>query len=137
MEGTTGLTGKVLLGWIVFKAIGNGNSNIHIDFGRVNPNAGETYDNFVNLDGTVEDSTIVTGNLGMICVMSGACYADNDGDSDVDMMDSLNFRKASPSTFGASNYNPAADIDGDGDIDMMDSLRFRNGSPRSDCPACQ
>ena len=133
---TTGLSGKVLLGWIVFKAITNGNSDIHVELGRENPNAGETYNNFVRLGGTVDEPTNVPGDLGIICVVDNACYADVDGDSDVDMMDTFKFKQASPSSFGASNYNPAADFDADGDVDMMDIFKFKNGSPRSDCPSC-
>lgn len=135
-DSTTGLSGEILLGWIVFEAIADGNSNLEVDLGRENPAPNETYNNFVNLDGTIAEPTNVPGNLGIICVVDGACYADVDGDSDVDMMDTFKFKQASPSSFGASNYNPAADFDADGDVDMMDIFKFKNGSPRSDCPSC-
>jgi len=135
-ESTTGHSGKVLLGWIVFEAIANGNSNLEVDLGRYNPNPGETYDNFVRLDKAVDEPTNVPGDLGIICVVDNACYADQDGDGDVDAVDKLKHRLAAPSTFPSAKYKPAADIDADGDVDAVDKLKFRLGSPRSDCPDC-
>jgi hypothetical protein len=128
---TNGLNGKVLLGWIVFTATNNGKSDIAVSVAKPSP-----FDNFVRLQGIVEDSQIVPGNRASICIIANACYADLDGDNDVDMSDSLKFRQANPSTFPAANYNPAADFDADGDVDMSDSLKFRNGSPRNGCPSC-
>jgi len=75
---TSGLSGKVLLGWIDFAAIGNGSSNLHVDLGRYNPQEGETYDNFVNLDGTVDEPTNVPANLGAIYVKADACECDRE-----------------------------------------------------------
>lgn len=128
---TTGLSGKVLLGWIVFTAIKNGKSNLSVDIAKQAP-----FDNFVRLDGTKDDTQIVPGIRTSVCVIAGACYGNFDGDSDVDLTDSLKFKQANPSIFPASNYNPAADFDADGDVDLSDSLKFRNGSPRSGCPSC-
>lgn len=134
---TVGLSGKVLLGWIVFEAIANGTSNLNVDLAKYHPNdPDDTFDNFVTVGGTVDEPGNVPGDLGVICVVDNACYADIDGDSDVDMLDSLKFNNASPSSFGSTNYNPAADFDADGDIDMLDNLKFNQGSPRSDCPSC-
>lgn len=134
---TMGLTGKVLLGWIKFVAVANGNSFLDIDLAKYNPTPGETFDNFVKLSSIVDEPTNVPGDLGSICIVENACIADVDGDGDVDMMDALKFRNASPSSFGSTNYNPAADLDGDGDVDMMDALKFKQGSPRSVCPSCE
>jgi len=135
---TQGLSGKVLLGWIVFEAIDNGVSLLNVDLGKYHPeHPSETFVNFAKLDQSADQPTNVPDDLGAICVIDSACYADQDGDGDVDMADSLKHRLAAPSIFPlSSNYNPAADIDADGDVDMADKLRFRLGSPRNDCPVC-
>jgi hypothetical protein len=137
-DSTTGLNAP-LLGWITFTAVEEGESNLK--FNLYNPTA--TFDNFVGLGGSVYDSTIpdyalLPAHRGSICVVANACYADLDGDNDVDAIDKLQFRFASPSIFPETNYNPAADIDADGDVDAVDKLRFRLGSPKAveDCPVC-
>jgi len=133
---TQGLSGKVLLGWIVFEAIANGTTQLNIDLGKYHPDPGETFVNFATLDQGADEPTNIPADLGAICVIYNACYADQDGDGDVDAVDKLKHRLAAPSTFPSANYNPAADIDADGDVDATDKLRFRLGSPRSDCPVC-
>ncbi|HEV7298428.1 MAG TPA: proprotein convertase P-domain-containing protein [Tepidisphaeraceae bacterium] len=52
-------------------------------------------------------------------------FGDQDGDRDVDGVDSLRFRQSQGSTTGDATYRPWFDFDADGDIDGVDSLRFR------------
>ena len=130
---TVGLSGKVLLGWIVFVADALGESALTIDLAQPIP----TFVNFADTSGNQLDPVNLPQSIGSICVVANACYADTDGDNDADMTDALNFRNAFPSNFPSPNYNPSADFDGDGDIDQTDALSFRNGFPRTDCPVCQ
>jgi hypothetical protein len=52
-------------------------------------------------------------------------FGDQDGDKDVDGVDSLRFRQSQGSTTGQTAYRAYFDFDADGDIDGVDSLRFR------------
>ncbi|MGD9159533.1 MAG: PASTA domain-containing protein, partial [Desulfobacteraceae bacterium] len=76
---TTGLSGKVLLGTIVFEGVSFGSSNITVDLGRYHPeHPVETYNNFVNIDGSVDEPTNL-GILGSITVTTSPTDTDNDG----------------------------------------------------------
>ncbi len=135
---TAGLNGKILLGWIVFEAIANGTSNLHVDlakYGHDGP-SNKTFDNFVNVDKTVDEPTNVPGDLGVICVIANACEGDVNSDGVVNAGDTFLFRKALPSQFGGDNYSPCLDMNGDGVINAGDTFIFRHDLPRNDCPAC-
>jgi hypothetical protein len=85
---TQGLSGKVLLGWIVFEAIGNGVSRLNVDLGKYHPeHSNKTFVNFAKLDQSTDEPSNVSADLGVICVLNNACYADTDGDNDVDQTD--------------------------------------------------
>ncbi|MCK5231119.1 MAG: hypothetical protein KAR13_12675 [Desulfobulbaceae bacterium] len=135
-DSTTGLNGKVLLGWIVFEAIGNGNSNLNVDLGRYNPNSGETYHNFVRLGGAVDEPVNVPGDLGIICVKVGACSADISGNGTVDMGDFTDLDNAMGKVFPDPESDVLADINGNGTVDMGDLsiLDVQMGTPG--CPSC-
>ncbi len=133
---TVGLSGKVLLGWIVFQAKANGNSDIQVDLGKYHPeHPAKTFDNFVKRDGTVDEPTNVPGNLGVICVMEGACKGDTNGNGTVGFDDYAKFNAAWNSSFGDPNYDPACDVDGDGSIFYSDFAAF-NSDWGKVCPAC-
>ncbi len=135
---TTGLTGKVLLGWIVFQAVGNGTSNLHVDLAKYGPggSADKTFDNFVNVDKTVDEPINVPGDLGVICVLNDACIADNNGNGYVDMGDFGLLRNAMGSSFPDERYDPKYDGNGNGSIDMGDFgiLRAEMGKTCQSCP---
>ena len=123
---TTGLSGKVLLGWIDFKAKATGSTNLNVDFGMTNPNEGKTFNNFVKLGGTVDEPTNVPGDLGTITAI---CVGDLNGDGIVDVLDLGILR----SHFGQSGTNVTGDLNGDGIVDVLDLgiLRSHFGSS---CP---
>lgn len=74
---TQGLSGKVLLGWIDFRANALGTSDIYIDLAKYHPqHPAKRFDNFVNLNTNVDEPTNL-GDVGVINVMS-----DNDNDDD-------------------------------------------------------
>lgn len=132
---TTGLSGNVLLGWIVFEAIANGNSNLNVDLGRYNPNAGETYNNFVRLGGTVDEPVNVPGDLGIICVKDDACEGDINASGKVFYDDYVLFNAAWNTSFGDPNYDPSCDLDGDGKIYYSDYAIFNaDWSKTCSCP---
>ena len=133
---TQGLSGKVLLGWIVFEAKANGNSNLNVDLGKYHPeHPTEKFDNFVNLDKSVHEPTNL-GDIGVICVVDNVCYGDISGDGIVDMEDWLMFGE----DWGRTDCNePGAepcecDLNGDGRCDMQDWLMFGEDWGRTDCP---
>ena len=87
-SGTAGLSGKVLLGWIVFKAKINGTHLLNVELAKYHPNdPAETFDNFVSLTAGVEEPTNVPGDLAAICVVDDACLADLNSDGSVDFFD--------------------------------------------------
>ena len=111
---TTGFSGKVLLGWIVFKAIGDGNSDINVDLAKYHPNdPTQTFDNFVSINGHVDEPANVPNNLGMVCVVVDAVEGDANGNGRAYYDDYALLNAAWNSSFGDANYNPAVDFDAD------------------------
>lgn len=131
---TTGLSGEVLLGTIVFEGLVNGNSNIEVDLAKYHPNhPTDTFDNFVNLtppDGEVDEPTNLYADqypnsgavLGSICVkMDG----DADGNGVVNILDKVAVRNA----FGQTCDPPGsidADVDCNGVVNILDKVMVRN-----------
>ena len=134
---TVGLTGKVLLGWVVFEAIANGDSPIGVDRFKYHPSdPTETFDNFVNLDSSVDEPTnIPDPQLGYICVLADACVGDINSSGKVFYDDYALFNAAWNSHFGDANYNPACDLDGDGHVFYSDYALF-NADWNKDCTSC-
>jgi len=128
-----GVSGDVLLGWIVFNCSDTNTGAASVTVSLANPSP---YDNFVREDGTVDDGSISFNGATICIVAADACEGDFNGDGAVTMPDSLVFRSAFPSVFGDPNYNPACDFNGDGAVTMPDSLVFRTDFPRTDCPSC-
>lgn len=136
-QSTTGFSGKVLLGWIVFKAIGNGNSYLNVDRAKYHPeHPTETFDNFVSRDGSVDEATNVPGGLGIICVADGVCVGNINGNSSVDMADFGIVRSAMGQVFPAPGYIVTADLNANGSIDMADFGIVRAQMGTSSCPDC-
>ena len=137
-ESTTGLNGKVFLGWIIFDTIANGTSNLYVDLAKYHPeNPTKTFNNFVKLDGTIDEPTNAGNNLGVICVADDVCHADITGDGAADMQDWLKFGE----NWGQTDCDEASeycecDLNGDGACDMQDWLRFGEDWGRTDCPTC-
>ncbi len=134
---TNGLSGKVLLGWIVFDAIGTGNSSLNVDLAKYHPNdPTETFDNFVQLDGTVDEPANVPGDLGSVCVLtSGACTADVNDNGYTDAVDFSMLRVAMGKGFPDPVYNVKCDFNANGYVDSVDFAIMRSmmGKP---CPSC-
>jgi len=130
----TGVSGDVLLGWIVFQCSDTNTGAASVTVELANP---PPYDNFVREDATVDDGSLVFTGATICIVAENACEGDFNGDGGVTMPDSLVFRTAFPSTFEDPNYNPACDFNADGGVTMPDSLVFRTDFPRTDCPKCQ
>lgn len=128
------LSGKVLLGWIDFVAIGNGTSNLHVDLGRYNPGEG-TYDNFVNLDESLDEPTNVPDNLGIIYVAEDACECDLNGDGSCNGLDWLDFYPAwNRDDCKVPGAEPClCDLNNDGGCDGLDWLLFYPDWNRTDC----
>ena len=106
---TTGLSGKVLLGSIIFKTVQIGSSNISVDLGKYHPDhPSKTFDNFVNLDGSVDEPANL-GDVGAIHVLSDI---DDDGLSDT-------YEE------NVTGTDPLlADTDGDGITDDAEDMDF-------------
>ncbi len=133
---TTGFSGKVLLGWIVFHASTLGSSDIAVDLAKYHPNhPTQTFSNFVRLDGTVDEPTNL-GTIGKICVVENACEGDLNNNGRVERIDSFIFKDAFNSKIGDNNFNGAADFNGNGRIDRVDSFIFKDDFNRGDCGTC-
>ena len=132
--GNSPLEGKVLLGGIDFEAIENGTSNLHVDLGRYNPGEG-TYNNFVNLDKSVDEPTNVPGNLGIIYVSDDACQCDLSGDGSCNGLDWLQFYPGwNRSDCKVPGAEPClCDLNNDGSCDGLDWLLFYPDWNRTDC----
>ena len=135
---TTGLSGKVLLGYIKFKAKAIGNSNLAVSVAKAPP-----FDNFVGpgtppivYDGDVAPVTAPV-NKGLICVVDIPCEGDLDGNGGVDGVDFNIFKAAFGSAYPGATYKPAADLDGNGGVDGVDFNTFKADFGRGTCPSCQ
>ena len=129
---TVGFTGKVLLGYITFDAVANGTSNLNVSLAQ----ASSSFDHFVQLDGTVRDSELTLGNLGVICVVNNACTADINNNSLVDMGDFGLVRASMGKIFPDASYNVIADLNANGMVDMGDFGIVRAQMGTQGCPAC-
>ena len=136
-ESTTGLGGKVLLGWIVFQAKANGNSYLNVDLGKYNPeHPTKKFDNFVNVDKSVDEPTGLPADLGIICVKDDACSGDVNANGTVDMGDFTDVRNAMGKVFSDPEYNVLADVNANGTVDMGDFNIVRSQMGTSGCPSC-
>ena len=106
---TQGLSGKVLLGWIDFKAKALGSSDLYVGLARYHPqHPAKTFDNFVSLNTGVDEPTNL-GDLGVISVIS-----DSDGDGLSDTYEE-----------NVTGTDPLlADTDGDGIMDDEEDMDF-------------
>jgi len=142
----TGLTGaKVLLGWIVFDIIEEGNTNLTVDVAKRHPNhPTDTFDNFVGYDSSTQvpivyDSSIpgpLPAQRAVAYAVINACEANLNipPDAYVNRVDVAIFSPHFGTSFMDPNYNPAADFDGDGDVDRVDVAILSADFGRSDCP---
>lgn len=134
---TNGLNGKVLLGWIVFNCVGNGVANITVDLAKYHPShPTQRFDNFVNLNGTVDEPTNANTVLGWIYVGDNACEGNLNADARVNVSD-LNLLKAE---FGRNDCsqpgkNCVGDINVDGRVNVADLNLLKAEFGRNDCPS--
>ena len=123
---TAGLSGKVMLGWIVFEAIANGTSNLNVDLAKYHPNdPTDTFDNFVTVGGIVDNPTNVPGDLGVICVLSGAHPGDINNNGWVEPGDYAILRSHMYTGFPDPAYNVLADLNGNGWVEPGDYAILR------------
>ena len=137
---TQGLSGRILLGWIDFKAVATGTSNLSVDLAKYHPQHPDyTFDNFVNLGGIVDEPTNSGNDLGKICVANNPCPTDINVDGVADMQDWLLFGE----DWGRIDCNEPlleiceCDLNSDGSCDMQDWLKFGEAWGRTDCPVCE
>jgi hypothetical protein len=134
---TTGLSGKVLLGWITFTTVGDGTAALKVDLAKYHPNnPSQTFDNFVNLDRTIDEPTNKNTDLGWIYVGANACEADFDGNQSINFADLAKIR----TEFGRTDCNQPGklcygDINGDGAVNFTDLAITRSEFGRTDCPS--
>jgi hypothetical protein len=134
----SGLSDKVLLGSIVFTAIANGTSNLNVDLAKYHSNhPTDTFDNFVQIDGTVTEPGNVPGPpaLGTICVVDDACKGDLNNDGGVNFAD-LAEMKANFFT-DCSTLPPwevcVGDVNNDGFVNFADLALMKENFFREDC----
>lgn len=128
-----GVSGDVLLGWIVFNCSDTNTGAAPVTVSLANPSP---YDNFVREDGTVDDGSIVFTGATICIVAADACEGDFNNNYAVDGADFFRFRKANGAVFPAANYDPAADFNANGAVDGSDFFLFRQDNGRTDCPSC-
>lgn len=134
---TTGLSGKVLLGWIKFEVIGGGDTALHVDRAQYHPNhPNQTFDNFVELSGTVDEPANLPGDLGAVCVTDTPCYGDINQNGIVDPFDYAKFKTSYLKPFPHAAYDVNADFNGNGIVDPFDFSMFKTWylKPCSTCP---
>jgi hypothetical protein len=135
--GTTGLSGKVLLGHVIFNAIANGNTNLAISVAKTPP-----FDNFVGL-GTplpiVYDGDIAPVPApaieGVICVRTNPCEGDLNGDGFVNMGDVGLLKQEFARDCSAPGPGCLYDLNFDGFVNLGDVGILKADFARSDC-AC-
>ena len=135
----TGVSGDVLLGWIVFQCSDTNTGEASVSVEVANPSP---YDNFVGKKPAPEQDppvydTQMTFNGATICIVAAdACEGDFNEDSAVGRSDARTFDRAFNSSFGDTNYNPAADFNADGRVIRSDARTFDQDFNRTNCPVC-
>ena len=132
---TNGLSGKVLLGFIDLVAVGDGSSQLSVDRFAYHPNhPTKTFDNFVRLDGTVEEPPNLPGNLGVVYVGDDACECNLNFDNSCNILDYQLFIQnwgsttcKEPATFCA------CDLNNDGSCNILDYQLFIQNWGSSSC----
>jgi hypothetical protein len=136
-QSTTGLPGRALLGWITFTAVGDGTAALRVDLAKYHPShPSQTFDNFVNFDGTVDEPANKDTDLGWVYVGANACEGNINGDARVNNAD-LGILKLE---FGRNDCNQAGrvclgDLNGDGRVNNADLGLIKTEFGRNDCPA--
>ena len=136
---TVGLTAeKLLLGWIVFKAIGVGNSPLTIDLAKYHPeHPAQTFDNFVQLGGQVDEPLNVPVEFATFCVKPDACEAESNGDNFVNLRIFGKLRANYGKDYILSPHTPwVGDYNGDARVNLLDFGLLRRDYGRKDCLTC-
>jgi hypothetical protein len=135
-ETTTGLNGRVLLGVVDFVAVGNGSSDLDVDRFAYHVNhPTKTFDNFVRLDGSVDEPANLPGTIGVVYVGEDACECDLNNDGSCNILDWPNFIE----DWGSSDCNDPnlyceCDINGDGSCNILDWPYFIEDWGMTGCP---
>ncbi len=123
---TAGLSGKVLLGFIDLIAVGNGSSHLNVDRFAYHPNhPTQTFNNFVRLDGTVDEPVNLPGNLGVVYVGNDACECNLNFDSTCNILDyQLFIQNWGSNTCKEPTSFCACDLNNDGNCNILDYQLF-------------
>jgi len=123
---TTGLSGKVLLGWIDFTAVGSGESALTVDLAKYHPNhPAKKFDNFVRLSGQVDEPENLPEVLGYIYAGSDACECDLNSDKSCNILDyQLFIQKWGSKTCHDAKTFCACDLNNDGSCNILDYQIF-------------
>jgi hypothetical protein len=132
---TTGLSGKVLLGHVIFNAIGNGNTNLALSVAKPPP-----FDNFVGLgpSPTVYDADIAPvtapANKGVVCIKANACVGNLNTDAFVNLVD-VGLLKTEYGRTDCNAPGPGclSDFNLDGFVNLVDVGIQKKDYGRTDC----
>jgi hypothetical protein len=135
-ENTTGLNGKVLLGFIDFLAVGSGNSELTVDRFAYHPNhPNKTFDNFVKLNKIVDEPTNLPGTIGGVYIGEDACECDLNFDGYCNILDyQLFIAKWGANTCKEPTVFCACDLNNDGSCNILDYQLFIRKWGNKSCP---
>jgi hypothetical protein len=132
---TTGLSGKVLLGYVDFVAVANGSSDLVVDRFAYHPeHPTKTFDNFVKLNGSVDEPANLPGRLGSIYVGDDACECNLNHDGKCNILDYQLFIQ----DWGRQDCNEPdvsceCDLNLDGKCNILDYQVFIQDWGRQNC----
>ncbi|MGA1824846.1 MAG: hypothetical protein ACMUIP_09285 [bacterium] len=137
----TGFTGDTRIGSVTFNCLTRTTDTtpavVNIE---LNP---APYDDFVDADGTVLDSTITTPLPScVICIVDPgagdpqACETDANGDGLITNLEKVKVIQAFNHDDPDPAYNPAVDCNGDGRITNLEKIMTIQDFNRQDCPKC-
>ena len=118
----TGVSGDVLLGWIVFQCSDTNTGEASVTVELANP---PPYDNFVGekpapeQNAPVYDGDIIFTGADISIVAFGALEGDFNNNGIIDTLDVRSFKSAQ------SAYDPAADFNANGVVDTLDVRTFK------------
>jgi len=134
---TTGLSGKVLLGWVDFRAVGSGSAALNVDLARKHPSDPvNKFDNFVTVQGSISEPTNIPADIGGIYIGSDACEGDINGDGITNVLDLIEMQISwlTDCTSLPPGSSCSSDLNGDGIVNTPDLIILKLDWLRQDCP---